>query len=443
MNQWKKREAGVFCRTALLAATVLFTLIACNRSDSKAAASGEKEPVTITIRTWQPGPGDHWDRVMAAWEALNTGINIDLLHVQYSDHIQSLKVAIASGEGPDIYGIQVGAIMKEFQEFTVDIAPRAVADWGADWEKKFLPVFMEMTKGSLDSYYGLPGGASVAGYLWANLTYFDKYGLKVPANYNEMLEVTRTLRSNGELPLLIGAKDDWINLDTFISIGADINAPKLYAAIEGEVSFTDPDIVQSLTVWKNLFDSGIFQDGALGINMYMDAVDMFETDGLAPMICNGAWVAANINGLVDTFGPDQHYQIFTLDWNNDGKPAPVAPTVDVVLSISKESKHQDEAWEFLKWYCTEGIKNIIEFNLQYLPTQANYTPDVSSFTEEAQKNIGEMIRIMQEQAYGYREIAYPRLKQTIADQLKAIAIGESTPQRAAEIIEEASKAEKR
>jgi hypothetical protein len=43
----------------------------------------------------------------------------------------------------------------------------------------------------------------------------------------------------------------------------------------------------------------------------------------------------------------------------------------------------------------------------------------------------------------YREISYPRLKQTLADQLKAVALGESTPQRAAEIIEAASRAERR
>jgi ABC-type glycerol-3-phosphate transport system substrate-binding protein len=443
MKLWKKQAVGILCRAGLLAFMVLFAFSACNRSGGGTAASGGKEPVTIIFRTWQPGPGGHWDEVMKDWDAKKTNIKIDLQHVDYSDHIQSLKVTMASGEGPDLLGLQVGAIMKEFQEFIVDVAPRAVASWGADWEKKFLPAFLEQTKGSLDSYYGLPGGASVAGYIWANLSYFDKYGFKVPTNYNELLEVSKNFRAKGELPLLIGAKDDWINLDTFINIAADINAPKFYDAVEGKVPFTDPEIVQALTIWRDLFDTGIFQDGALGINMYNDAVSIFENDKLAPMICNGAWVAANIDS--DSMGgkAGEHFQVFTIDWNNDGKPAPVAPTVDVVLCINKEGKHQEETWEFVSWYVTEGVKNIIEYNLQYLPVQADYNPDMSNFSPEAQKNISEMIRIMQEQAYGYREIAYPRLKQAIADQLKAAAIHESTPQRAAEIIEEASKAEKR
>jgi ABC-type glycerol-3-phosphate transport system substrate-binding protein len=157
------------------------------------------------------------------------------------------------------------------------------------------------------------------------------------------------------------------------------------------------------------------------------------------MICNGSWVTGNI----DTFGIGEHYSAFTIDWNKDGKPAPVAPAVDVVVCISKESKHPDETWQFFEWCVTEGAKILIDNGLKYLPVLSDHVVDLSSFSEEAQKDINEVIRIMQSRAYGYREIAYPRLKQTIADQLKEIALGESTPQQAAQIIEEASKAERR
>jgi maltose-binding protein MalE len=291
----------------------------------------------------------------------------------------------------------------------------------------------------MDSYYGLPTGAGAAGYLWANLSYFDKYGFKVPTNYDELLDVTKAFRSKGELPLLLGAKDDWINLDMFINIGSDVNPKKLFDAFDGKVPFTDPDIVRTLTIWKNLFDQGIFQDGALGINVYNDATTIWENDKLGPMICNGSWVS---NGI-DTFGVGEHYQTFTIDWNNDGKPAPVAPAVDVVVSISKESKYPDEAWQFFEFYVTEGVKKMIDSNLNYLPVQADHVVNLDHFSAEAQKDINEVIRIMQERAYGYREIAYPRLKQVIADQLKAVALGESSPQRAAELMEAASKAERR
>jgi ABC-type glycerol-3-phosphate transport system substrate-binding protein len=405
-----------------------------------ASGGAAKGPVEITFRTWNPGSGEARDHLVAAWSKFNPNSTVEFQDVAYSDHIQSLKVLVASGEGPDLYGIQVGSFIKEFSEFTVDVAPGMAKDFGPDWENKFARWALEQTKGDLPTYYGLPTGASYAGFYWANLSYFDKYNLKIPASYNELLAVTKTLRSKGELPLLIGAKDDWINIDTFMNMACDIDREKVYAAIAGKVPFTDPVFVQALTIWKNCFDQGIFQDGALGINVYSDATTIFEDDHKAPMICNGAWTCSD---LVKMGTDGTNFEVFTLDWNNDGKQSTVMPGVDVVLSISKESKHPQEAWEFFKWYILEGVKYMIDEKLQYFPVINGYEANLSTFPALTQRNAKKVIAIAEKQAYGYREMAYPRLKQTIADQLKAVALGESTPQRAAQIIEAASKAEKR
>jgi ABC-type glycerol-3-phosphate transport system substrate-binding protein len=411
------------------------------------SGGGAAKPVQITFRTWNPDQSDAWDHTEQKFEQLYPNIDLVLDQVAYSDHVQTLKVLVASGEGPDTYGVQTGALMKEFSEFTVDVAPRMAREFGADWEKMFFPFALELTKGDLPSYYGLPTGTSNTGQIWANLEYFTKYGQKIPTNLRELQAVTKFFRSKGELPLLIGAKDDWINIDMFINIAADINAKLIYDAIDGKASFTSPDIVQALTIWRSLFTDGVFQDGALGINVYNDATTIFEDDGLAPLICNGAWVVNNIAGMIENYRtkglPDPQYEVFTMDWNNDGKPAHVAPNVEVVVSLNKESKNPEEAWAFFKWYCTEGVKTMIDERLMYFPSLTNHVVDVSRFPQETQKNFKQLMDIMTDRVYGYREIAYPRLKQTICDQLKAIATGESTPQRAAQIIEDASRAERR
>jgi YesN/AraC family two-component response regulator len=59
------------------------------------------------------------------------------------------------------------------------------------------------------------------------------------------------------------------------------------------------------------------------------------------------------------------------------------------------------------------------------------------------EHITTVLEIANDMARGYREITYPRLKPVIADQLKAVAIGESTPQAAAQIMEDVSRAERR
>ena len=435
MKRSKGRILFVHLCQLMLVLILLVGIAGCNKSGS--GTQGSKE-VTVTFRTWNPDMAV-WDPPMALWNAMNTGIKVELQVAAYSDHYQSLKVNLASGEGPDMLGLQVGAPMEEFKEFCLDLAPKAAQAWGSNWEKKWFDPLMVMTKGTLDSYYGLPLGTTYAGHIWANMRFFDKYNLKIPANLNELTSVTRAFRSNGEFPLLIGAKDDWINLDMFINIASDINGQRFFDAVEGKSSFTDPSIIQALTLWKSLFDTGVFQDGALGVNVYSDTVSIFEDEKLAPMICNGSWVV----GSIDEISNGDIFDVFTIDWNNDGKPAPVAPTVDVVMSINKASKYPDETWLFYSWFVTEGVKSIIDYNIQYLPSLVDHVLDSSKFSPEMQKNLTKVQEIGATRAAFYREISYPRLKQTLADQLKAVALGESTPQRAAEIIEAASKAEKR
>ena len=101
---------------------------------------------------------------------------------------------------------------------------------------------MSLLQGDDGEYYAVPLGLSYAGYVWANMSYFDKYNLELPTNYDELKEVCQTFRDNGEYPLVIGAKDSWINIDTWMNIAADINTEKLYSAIEGETPFTDEDL---------------------------------------------------------------------------------------------------------------------------------------------------------------------------------------------------------
>ena len=412
------------------------SLVFAGGSQSRTAQDGR---ANLVFRTWNPFLGEAWDEVMALWEAKNTGINVELLQVAFSDHFPSLRVNIASGEGPDMMGLQVGAPLVEFREFLLDVTPRAIQTWGSNWESQWFTPLMDMTRGRLGAYYGLPLGAQYAGHIWANMYFFDRYNLQLPRNFNELLEVTRVLRSHGELPLMIGARDDWINLDMFINIASDVNGQAFFDAVEGLVPFTHPDIVEALTIWRNLFDLGIFQDGALGVNMYSDTTSLFQTEQIAPMITNGAWV---VNGI-DTFGRGAVFEVFTMDWNNNGRPAPVAPTVDVVMSINRDSRNMEETWEFYSWFVTEGIKTYIDRSFAYLPALVDHVFDPSEFSLEMQRNLANVLEIGTTRAAFYREIPYPRLRQTLANQLKAIVIGESSPQRAAEIIEAASRDERR
>lgn len=408
--------------------------------------SGEK--TVVKFQTWNPGDEEYTHAMLEKFEEEHPDIQIDYTFMPYTDHIEKLKVDLSAGDAADVYGVQTGAMYKEFRDFEEDLTPYLVKEYGDDWASNYNEYAMSLLKGDDGEYYAVPLGLSYAGYVWANMKYFDKYGLELPTNYDELKEVCKTFRDNGEYPLVIGAKDSWINIDTWMNIAADINTEKLYSAIEGETPFTDEDLVQSFQIWQNCFTDGVFQDGALGVGMYTDSTDMYQKEGSVPMILNGSW---SLGAYMDSDEQSQEvyngegadHKIFLMDWNNDGKIAPVEEAVDVSLAINNQSKVKDAAWTFVDWMIHEGADTLVNGQLQYMPARNDMELNVEGLNENGTENLEYCVEQGKNNVGGYREMAYAELKETISNELTELALGDVTPEEAAETIEAASQAQER
>lgn len=408
--------------------------------------SGEK--TVVKFQTWNPGDEEYTHAMLEKFEEEHPDIQIDYTFMPYTDHVEKLKVDLSAGDAADVYGVQTGAMYKEFRDFEEDLTPYLVKEYGDDWASNYNEYAMSLLKGDDGEYYAVPLGLSYAGYVWANMKYFDKYGLELPTNYDELKEVCKTFRDNGEYPLVIGAKDSWINIDTWMNIAADINTEKLYSAIEGETPFTDEDLVQSFQIWQNCFTDGVFQDGALGVGMYTDSTDMYQKEGSVPMILNGSW---SLGAYMDSDeqsqevynGEGANHKIFLMDWNNDGKIAPVEEAVDVSLAINNQSKVKDAAWTFVDWMLHEGADFLINGHLQYMPARNDMELNVEGLNENGAENLEYCVEQGKDNVGGYREMAYAELKETIINELTELALGDVTPEEAADTIEAASQAQER
>ena len=408
--------------------------------------SGEK--TVVKFQTWNPGDEEYTHAMLEKFEEEHPDIQIDYTFMPYTDHVEKLKVDLSAGDAADVYGVQTGAMYKEFRDFEEDLTPYMAEKYGDDWTSNFNEYAMSLLQGDDGEYYAVPLGLSYAGYVWANMSYFDKYNLELPTNYDELKEVCQTFRDNGEYPLVIGAKDSWINIDTWMNIAADINKDKLYSAIEGETPFTDEDLVQSFQIWQNCFTDGVFQDGALGVGMYTDSTDMYQKEGSVPMILNGSW---SLGAYMDSDeqsqevynGEGANHKIFLMDWNNDGKIAPVEEAVDVSLAINNQSKVKDAAWTFVDWMLHEGADFLINGHLQYMPARNDMELNVEGLNENGAENLEYCVEQGKDNVGGYREMAYAELKETIINELTELALGDVTPEEAAETIEAASQTQER
>lgn len=408
--------------------------------------SGEK--TVVKLQTWNPGTEEYVGEMIDKFEEEHPDIEVQHIYMPYTDHVEKLKVDLSAGDAADVFGVQTGAMYKEFRDFEEDLTPYLVKEYGDDWASNYNEYAMSLLKGDDGEYYAVPLGLSYAGYVWANMKYFDKYDLELPTNYDELKAVCQTFRDNGEYPLVIGAKDSWINIDTWMNIAADINTEKLYSAIEGETPFTDEDLVQSFQIWQNCFTDGVFQDGALGVGMYTDSTDMYQKEGSVPMILNGSW---SLGAYMDSDeqsqevynGEGANHKIFLMDWNNDGKIAPVEEAVDVSLAINNQSKVKDAAWTFVDWMLHEGADFLINGHLQYMPARNDMELNVEGLNENGAENLEYCVEQGKDNVGGYREMAYAELKETIINELTELALGDVTPEEAAETIEAASQAQER
>lgn len=408
--------------------------------------SGEK--TVVKFQTWNPGTEEYVGEMIDKFEEEHPDIEVQHIYMPYTDHVEKLKVDLSAGDAADVFGVQTGAMYKEFRDFEEDLTPYLVKEYGDDWASNYNEYAMSLLKGDDGEYYAVPLGLSYAGYVWANMKYFDKYDLELPTNYDELKAVCQTFRDNGEYPLVIGAKDSWINIDTWMNIAADINTEKLYSAIEGETPFTDEDLVQSFQIWQNCFTDGVFQDGALGVGMYTDSTDMYQKEESVPMILNGSW---SLGAYMDSDeqsqevynGEGANHKIFLMDWNNDGKIAPVEEAVDVSLAINNQSKVKDAAWTFVDWMLHEGADFLINGHLQYMPARNDMELNVEGLNENGAENLEYCVEQGKDNVGGYREMAYAELKETIINELTELALGDVTPEEAAETIEAASQAQER
>ena len=438
----------------LVALVIIFALAACtNNAPAGSATAGNSSagtsagtsaggastaPVDLTWQTWTY---EHpsMDPAIAAAQATDfPGVNVTMDLVPITDHYQKLKVALASGGGPDVFDIQSGASAAEFAEFCEPIGPLAEKAIGADWQSKFDEFAMQQASVN-GTPVGLPVGLSGAGILWCNKTLLDKYSVQPPKTLDDLKALSATFRKNGELPFCIGAKDGWNNEDAFQSIVADFNAQKYYDALAGKAKFTDPDIVSALNVWQKLFTEKTVQDGALGMSMYNDCTDLFLQNKV-PVLNVGLWWINNYTGN-DTFmknvaDGNSYLPIRFPDVNGDGKAPGLSMTINSIIVVNKNSKHKEEAMKVAESLAMGKIyQNMIDI-LWFSPSVKGTKPQ-GQYGGELQANLDLMMGWMGDIA-GSRQIAYPDLQKAIDDQLQALAAEQTTPQKAAEAIESVS-----
>ena len=406
------------------------------------------DETSVSLWTWSPITRTA-EKMIDAFEKANPDITIDYTNYNYNpEYLQALSAASASDNLADIVGLQPGSLTQTYSDYLIDLSDYAKAEWGDDWTSVYDNVTQSQlqlgNKDGDDGHYILPIETQDI-YVEYNKTLFEQLGLKVPTTYDELVEVSKTLRDNGYAPLFFGGADGWQHVNLLLMCTSQISDTLFDECQNGEKAWTCDEMKQAMTNYKKLFDDGVMQDGSLSSTSYSDGTTLFLA-GQAGMMLLGSWWAQeytseDVSDAVANWDYDYFYLPALEEGLSDSK---AIGGVDFGYGLTKNCENPDLAWKALVSFATgEGAQEIANDMNNHL-SYPNIEPDTSAMVERdgLQNVVDEFNRSGKDIAAGLvnQRIAEPTIETAIQEAMQGLIGGTYSVDEATQHIQDAQDA---
>lgn len=411
---------------------VFFALVTgCGKKEKSASSAAKTDGgKNVSIWTWTPIPRTI-NKMISAFEKDNSDIKISYTNYNYNpEYLAALAAGAGSNTLGDILGLQPGSLTQQYKDYLIDLSAYAKTTWGDNWMDKFYKIDADQIKlGNAtgdNSVYILPVESQIINIIY-NKKIFDELGLSVPTTWQQLKDVSKKLTKAGYAPLYFGGADGWQHVNLFLMLAYQYG-DFVTEAQKGSVRWTDPVFEKTMTAFKDMFDSGIIQVGALSNNAYPDGVNLF-TAGKIGMMALGSWwwqeyTAPDPVENVKNWVYDSFYLPPYID---GGKASPPIGGMDFGYGISKSCKNPDAAWKVLASF-VGGVANQEAINdLNNLPAFKTVKPQ------------GEIPERLKNQINAYaskldvavnQRIASPEIEVALQNACQGVASGQLTIKKA-------------
>lgn len=418
-----------FIVVAITVLLVLGTFPLIAKGSTEESSGTEDGQTTLTFWSWLPTT-IQWDDMVTSFEAENPDIKIDYTRTEQSDYLEKLQVAIASGTGPDIFGLTTGTMVNQYAPFCAPmdtLADQNIPNWKAIISASAIK---ECTSKD-EKLVGMPMLVAGMTYMLYNDTLMRECGIDhVPTNNAEMVAAAKQIRAKGFVPIAIGAADDWVNVDWFVNTSNQFEPEAIYEAAEGKRKFTDQCFIDTANAWASLFKDGVFEDGALGVVTYPDARDQYFFNRKAVFFATGSWhvgpTSISNNEIVGTEIKNKNDVIGMTMFPQMGPYEFRATTgVDLMLAVNKDSKKQAASMKFIQFMSMgDGQQQWIN-SLQGSPV-ANTITYKGAIDGKLQQQSIDALNSWNSNAIGSRKLKYAELEKALVVALQNVAAGANT-----------------
>jgi raffinose/stachyose/melibiose transport system substrate-binding protein len=407
---------------------------------------------TINWWGWTPTDSAEATAEIAAFNKVYPDIKVNFKLITIANYMTAMRPALVSGEGPDLFELQPGAYVTEFNSFATNLAPVAAQALGSKWQSKIAPSGITgfTYNGSLTA---LPIGSVYAGTLWVNEDLFKKYDLSPPTTLAQWVSVCKAFKSHGVGCFVQGNSTEGFLQDTLQSIANSVQPGLWTEASKGDAKWNSPGIVKTLTIWKDLFSDGIMEPGSLGVQQYPDGNNDFLT-GKYAMIMMGTWYTANVTktGMTSALqaagvSNPKPFPILPVAFPNvGGHPSAMYGDADYGLAVYNKSKNTAAAETFAKWLATSTAgQQYVANQLEDLPSLRSVTPNYAaagivdpSLQLSAVKQLAATAGSSTEPRESLLSNAMQNGSGGILSAAQGVATGSETPQAAANALQSAA-----
>ncbi len=248
------------------------------------------------------------------------------------DFLFILKTDFANGNEPDLFGLWPGS------DFTLLVEQGKVADLtelvksDEAWYKQFKESTWDYV--TVDNrIYGLPIEIIYEG-LFINKDLFDKHNVKIPTNFQELLQAVEVFKREGIIPIAYSETPEgsYIYQNMVMKLGGKEDVENPIA----ETGYIKPCFIEAMYYMKELYEAGAFPE-------HLWSIDDKERNELffqkkAAMIVQGSWLIGD-NALSSQ---DQTIEIIPFPDMPDGK----AESTAIIYGCGNGIFHiSQKAWE--------------------------------------------------------------------------------------------------
>lgn len=237
-----------------------------------------RERDTITVLLNSSGSDETYNTWAEIFEGFTaeTGIEFEYeLISNKADYMNKLQLYISSNQLPDIYGCFNGPYS--------DAAKATGALLNVQAELEDIGAFDSLNKAVVDFLKDANDGimylhpqALYSEFFFYRTDIFAKYGLEPPTTWQEFIDVCQVLLDNGEVPVVVGGKDNW-QLTRYLSFipWRVTHDDFIMDWIAGTDDFSSNEAAQAgVELVRTLGTGNYFQRGFTSSD-YTDAVNIF------------------------------------------------------------------------------------------------------------------------------------------------------------------------